>query len=667
MTCSAILKPIVRLLLVMLFLMINPALHAQRSGKEKDVTDTIFIEKGTSLKIYDSTYVFSSDTTMIFHDSVVKQNDELRTYQLSQLLKKKAQISGLTRELYEATFANPNKKPEKDSTKIEKPEKRFEPYEGKVIRKIHYKVLDAIGPTVNDTAYTIDSKLMRWLNNTYTPSKDWVTRDNLLFKEGDRIEPYLMTNSERLLRDLKSFNDARIRVIDTVTETDSVDIVVIVKDIYPYGVRIHSAGTDKYDLELYTVNLLGWGHYFSNTFTGMTKSPWVRYSKLDYEVPNIAGSFIAAEAVIERNDNTKSRELMATRQYLPIQSSWGGLAKAQDKYYELDSVYNYPPVAVDDSGKKFQIHYQELEGVIGYSYASHPNHDEASDYLVLAARYDYMHYYDRPVTSVDTNIRYQHRTDFLGSISFVRNDYYQSKYIYGFGITEDIPYGFNLTLTTGYELAEFFNRPYGGISISAGNYLNKFGYLYVLAEAGTFMEDNELRQGLFNFSTSYFSNLFNLTEKYNTRFLFRSYYSMGFNRYPNEKMYVQNLNQMRGLDLYKFDGNQQLNINTGVVTYTPWSIYGFQFALELFWEASLAGPAQRPIYDNKLYSGIGLGVLIKNENLVFQTLEIRLSWYPNPDDGNNFTTKMDMRPTGKFQSFEATKPRIIPYDYYYDF
>jgi hypothetical protein len=287
--------------------------------------------------------------------------------------------------------------------------------------------------------------------------------------------------------------------------------------------------------------------------------------------------------------------------------------------------------------------------------------------LVLAARYDYMHYYDRPVTSVDTNIRYQHRTDFLGSISFVRNDYYQSKYIYGFGITEDIPYGFNLTLTTGYELAEFFNRPYGGISISAGNYLNKFGYLYVLAEAGTFMEDNELRQGLFNFSTSYFSNLFNLTEKYNTRFLFRSYYSMGFNRYPNEKMYVQNLNQMRGLDLYKFDGNQQLNINTGVVTYTPWSIYGFQFALELFWEASLAGPAQRPIYDNKLYSGIGLGVLIKNENLVFQTLEIRLSWYPNPDDGNNFTTKMDMRPTGKFQSFEATKPRIIPYDYYYDF
>ena len=667
MTCSAILKPVAKLLLLMLFLAMIPTLHAQQKDRAANVMDTIFIEKGVRLKIYDSTYVFNSDTTMIFHDSVVRQNDELKTYQLRQTLKKKAQGSRLAKELYDATFSNANKKPEKDSAKIEKPEKRFEPYEGKVIRKIHYKVLDAIGPTVIDTAFSTDSKFMRWLNNTYPPTREYVIRNSLLFKQGDRIEPYLMTNSERLLRDQKSLNDARIRIIDTGVESDSVDIVVIVKDIYPFGAKIHSAGIDKYDLELYTVNFMGWGHFFSNTFTAMAKPPWVRYSKLDYEAPNIAGSFIDVEAVIERNDDNKSKRLTAIRQYLPIQSSWGGLAKAEDKYYEIDSVYNYPPVAVDDSSKKYQIHYQELEGVIGYSYASQPNPDEASDYLVLAARYDYLHYYDRPTTTVDTNIRYQHRTDFLGSISFVRNDYYQSKYIYGFGITEDIPYGLNLTLTAGYELAEFFNRPYGGISISAGNYLDKFGYLYILAEAGTFMESYELRQGLFNFSTRYFSNRFALKGKYNSRFLFRSSYSIGFNRYFNEKMYVQNLNQMRGLDLYKFDGNQQLNINTGVITYTPWSIYGFQFALELFWEASLAGPAQRPIYDNKLYSGIGLGVLIKNENLVFQTLEIKLSWYPNPDDGNSFVTKTDSRPTGKFQSFEATKPRIIPYDYYYDF
>lgn len=665
---SAYLKPTAPLLLLMLFLFIFSTLHAQQHDVKVEVTDTIFFEKGTQIKIYDSTYFFPNDTTLIFEDSVIRQNDELKTYQLRQKLKKKTEDSRLMRELYSATFTNRKKKPDSDSTAIEKPEKRFEPYQGKIIRHIRYKVLDAVGPTVNDTAFDTESKFFRWLNNTYPPTKDYVIRQNLLFKEGDRIEPFRMTNSERLLRDLRSLNDARIRVTDSVAGTDSVDVVVIVKDIYPFGAKFQSAGIDKYDVELYTVNFLGWGHYFSNTVTLMpVTSPYIRYSKFDYEVPNIGGSFIAAEATLERNDNTQLQKLQATRNYLPIQSSWGGLAKAENKYYKLDSVYNYPPAASIDTSKLYQIHYVELEGVAGYSYATQPNPDENSEYLVLAARYEHLHYYDRPITRVDTNIRYQHRADFLGSISFVRNNYYQSKYIYGFGITEDIPYGFNLTLTAGYELAEFFNRPYGGISVSAGNYLKNFGYLYMLAEAGTFVDEHQLKQGLFNFSTHYFSNLFNFTEKYKTRFQFRSYYSIGLNRYPNEKMYVQNINQMSGLDLYKFDGNQQLSINTGMVTYTPWKIYGFQFAMVLFWEASLVGPADRPIYNNQLYSGIGTGILIKNENLVFQTLEIKFTWFPNPADGNAFMAKTNSRPRGEFQSFEASKPHIISYDYYYDF
>ncbi|HZK07112.1 MAG TPA: hypothetical protein VFC92_02830 [Bacteroidales bacterium] len=666
MTCSAFLKPSVKLLQLMLFLMLFSSLHAQQ--KNRSVTDTIFIEKGTRIKIYDSTYTFKNDTTLIFNDSVIRQNDELRTYRLRRMLKEKTQGSRLTRELYAATFANPHKEPKEDTAAIEKPEKRFEPYEGKVIRNIRYLVLDAIGPTVMDTAYQTESKFFRWLNKTYPATRNYVIRDNLLFGEGDRIEPYLMSNSERLLRELRSLNDARIRVVDNVAGSDSVDVVVIVKDIYPYGASFRSSGIDKYKIDLYTVNLMGWGHFFTNTFTLMpVKSPYVRYSYLGYEVPNIGGSFIAAQAMIDRDENTELRRLQATRKYVPTKSSWGGLAKVEDKYYRLDSKYSYPPDAEDDSGKIYQIHYHNIEGVAGYSFASHPNPAEAAEYLVLAARYNYLHYLLRPTTRRDTNIRYQHRADFLGSISFVRNDYYQSKYIYGFGITEDIPYGFNLTLTAGYELAEFFNRPYGGISLSAGDYLDKFGYLYMLAEAGAFIDDHQLRQGLFNFSTHYFSNRFKFSEKYNTRLQFRMYYSAGINRYRNEKMYVQNLNQMGGLKLYKFDGNQQLNITTGMVTYTPWIIYGFQFALELFYEASLAGPANRPIYNNKLYSGIGVGVLIKNENLVFQTLEIKLSWFPHPADGNAFMAQTNSRPRGEFQSFEATKPHIIPYDFYYDF
>ncbi len=632
-------------------------------------SDTVFIKKDTRLIISDSLYVFNSDTTIIFPDSIIRQNPELKTYILYLELEKKSQKSFVTRELYKAAFTSHHDILTNDTIDLQKSEKRFTPWNGKVIRKIYYKVLQAIGSNVTDTSSHHNTKFFDWLNNSYPSTRTFVIKNNLLFHQGDRIVPMELSNSERILREQRSIKDARISISELQHTSDSVDLIVVVKDVYPFGVAFKNTGLDKYEINFFTVNFKGWGHYFNNAITiTPTESTFLIYSKFEYIAPNIAGSFIDIAANYESSEHSNLKRIKAIRNYLPLKSSMGGIAKIERNRYHLGIAYDYPPQVAFDSSELIPVGFLEKEAVVGYSIITTNQLNNPSTYVVIAGSYLGKNFFDRPTTSIDTNIRYQNRTDFLASFSFLRNNYYQTRYINSFGITEDVPYGLNLTLTGGYELGELFNRPYGGASFSAGNFITNIGYFYMNCQAGSFLMDNELKQGLFSFETMYFTNLFKIKERYKSRISFWSYYAVGLNRYNNEKMFVLNLYRSQRYDLYKFEGNQQLNLSTGITTFTPWYLYGFQFAYELFFETTLVGQSNKSVFKNRLYSGIGLGMKIKNESLVFETIDIRFVYFPVVEFGeSHFGFWISIKPTNVFNDFEAEKPKIIPYELYYNF
>jgi hypothetical protein len=66
---------------------------------------------------------------------------------------------------------------------------------------------------------------------------------------------------------------------------------------------------------------------------------------------------------------------------------------------------------------------------------------------------------------------------------------------------------------------------------------------------------------------------------------------------------------------------------------------------------------------SKLYSQIGIGVLIKNENLVFNTFQISISFYPLiPGIGRGIFKMNSIRTTDfGFRDFEIEKPGRILY------
>jgi hypothetical protein len=75
----------------------------------------------------------------------------------------------------------------------------------------------------------------------------------------------------------------------------------------------------------------------------------------------------------------------------------------------------------------------------------------------------------------------------------------------------------------------------------------------------------------------------------------------------------------------------------------------------------MLGNAAEGFKNSKVYSQIGLGVLIKNENLVFNSFQISISFYPLiPGIGQDVLKMNSFRTTDfGFRDFEIEKPSKV--------
>ncbi|MFC2104806.1 hypothetical protein ACFLS4_05595 [Bacteroidota bacterium] len=109
-------------------------------------------------------------------------------------------------------------------------------------------------------------------------------------------------------------------------------------------------------------------------------------------------------------------------------------------------------------------------------------------------------------------------------------------------------------------------------------------------------------------------------------------------------------------------GLQKLSMRAELVTFTNLRIYNFRFLFFGFGDLGLIGPENKSVFRNKLYSGIGLGLRIRNENLVFKTFQIRFAYYPSvPNDIEQFYWLISGESAHKPQNFEPAAPYIVKY------
>jgi len=272
--------------------------------------------------------------------------------------------------------------------------------------------------------------------------------------------------------------------------------------------------------------------------------------------------------------------------------------------------------------------------------------------------------YDRPFILPDTYYDLSKYRIYLASIAFSVQKYYKTNLLYSYGRTEDIPTGGLLRLTMGREFNEFNSfrkRTYLGAEIAFGKSEKNLGYFYTSAGLATFIDGKQSRQGLLSFRLNYFSNLVSFRTSKIRNFVSFDY-TRGIDRNSDEFLFYDKRNGFSGIKNDSIRGKQRLAVSLESVLFSPLNVYGFRFAFFGFADLSFLSGSNEVFGSGYSLSGIGVGIRIRNDNLIFNTFQLRLGFFPYPPSYsriNNFTVSGEqlLKPS----NFETGPPSVLPY------
>ena len=572
----------------------------------------------------DSIFFIPKDTVLFIPQNAIFQIDK-ETYEKSvnfyDSLKVKAAKRNFTKKLYELLIVSSDQSEESAPLK-QKSENPFVQYQGKRIRKIILYKTEVFGLTLFDTTRLASTWIEKILNRIHINTNDRIIRKNLLINEGDTINPFTLSDNERIIRELSFIDDARIRVIPV--EPGIVDIHVITKDVFSLGFGVEFNDINEGTVEIFNRNIFGTGYEVqANMLFDYDTVPSWGYEGI-YMIDNIEGTFINAKVNYKNAFETENYGLDLSRRFVTPYTKYAGGIKLSgtSTLAQQDTLPALVPL---------KFNYQDYW--IGRSFLLNPT---SRSRLVISGRYVSKYIIKRPEIGENTKYKYRDSVLYLGSIAFSRQNYYKTNLIYNFGRTEDIPYGTLVEFTSGYEDYELFNRIYTGLRISHGNYFQKIGFLHSGFHIAGYIRNKAYQQGMIKVKTNYFTNIFTI-RNYQLRQFINLDYTIGIRRFENELISISNKNGIRGLKSDSLAGTHRLTLNLETVAFSPIYIYGFRCTFFGYTDIGFIGSNKRNIFTNQMYSGIGLGVRIRNKNLVFKTFQIRFAYYPvlPPDYSKN--------------------------------
>lgn len=630
-------------IIVALIFLCNNAFSQRQSQN-----DTIIkISPGTFIQIRDSISFFSKDTILILPSSIipVPASKKEKTLVFFDSLKSKASKNSLTKKLYDFVIVSPDTIQNKRITGNS--EAGYVSYSGKRIRKIDIKRLNVFGVDINNPASVNDKKADNILNKTHVNTNEKIIRKNLLFSAGDTISPLTLSDNERLLRHLPYINDARIIVVPVSEE--EVDIVVLTKDIYSLGADYSYKGLKKGSASLFDKNIFGMGHEFGLEVPFDASKPDSPGFGVHYTVDNIGKSFSNLNLYYLDGLGDKTYGFDLSRKLISSTTKYTGGISVRQMYttVDLDTLVVPEPLKYN-----LQDYWLSRSFLINR---------ESVSRIIIGARYTNNNVFDRPFIIPESNYSLQKYRIFLGSAAFSIQKYYKTNLIYGYGRTEDIPYGGLLKITAGREINEFKKRTYLGGEVSVGQSSKELGYFYATAGIATYFRSGQTEQGILSLQMKYFSNLIALGNNMIRNFVYLDY-TRGFDRYIDEHLAFNNDNGFSGFKNDSVNGKQRLSVSLESVFFSPVNLYGFRFAFFGFTDISVLSGTNEIIGKGSFLSGIGLGIRIRNDNLVFNTFQIRLGFFPNPPlySRINYITvsgEQLLRP----DNFNSGPPSIIPY------
>lgn len=561
-------------------------------------------------------------------------------------LKKKASRNLLTKKIYDIVVINTGSFSKKDNRGTS--EEAYTGFSGKRIRKIEIRRLNVFGADINNPDAYNPEKSQNLLNKTHINTSERIIRKNLLFSEGDTLSAIALSDNERILRGLSFIDDARINVVPV--SGDEVDIIVITKDVYSLGGSYEPAsGLKKGTISVFEKNVLGMGHGLGISMPFDTNVPDSPGFGFNYIIDNIARSFINMKLFYNEGLGQKFYGIDISRILVSSATKYAGGISIRHMDEKVD-------IKTPDMPEPFRYNLQDY-----WLARSFLLNKEDVKRIIIASRYTNNNVFDRPFILPDSYHYLQKYRIILSSIAFSVQKYYKANLIYGYGRTEDIPYGGLLKVTVGREINEFKKRNYAGSEISYSSLIRNFGYLHASAGLASYITDHHTEQGILSVRLKYFSNLLPVGRNMIRTFI-RADYTRGFDRNIEEHLNYFSDNGFSGFRNDSVSGLQRMTLNFESVVFSQTNHYGFRFAFFGFADFSALSGTNQILGNGTILSGLGLGIRIRNDNLVFNTFQIRLGFFPDAPSYSriNYIT-VSGEQLLKPENFESGPPSMIPF------
>jgi hypothetical protein len=559
--------------------------------------------------------------------------------------------SKLTRFLYRQLYSPDATETREIKESVKPKQKSYSDFNGKPIRVIHIEILDPFKISNSETSGSLKRFVLKTGNNLHLKTRQNTIRNLLLFKQNQLFDSLLVKESERLLRSLDYISNVSFYIFESTESNDSLDILISATDNWSF-IPAMTVSRKLFRVEITEDNFLGLGHVFRNAYSSDKTTDHQAFIT-SYDIPNVFNKYIALSLRFgEDQFGNITKSVSIHRPFYSVYTKWAGGMNVGQHFFK-DSIFESDSIQMLQS---FKYNTQDLWA--GYAFQLFKGNTEnlRSTSFVSALRYLRIRYLETPLEIDDKQQLFTNEDFYLLSFGVSTRKFIQDKFIFEFGIPEDVPIGKVLSLTGGYQIKNNNERLYLSSQISIGNYY-PWGYFNGNIQYGTFFRSAKAEQGTLKVGINYFTGLFDIGN-WKFRQFVKAQTTFGLKRILNEKL---TLNEGFGIDGFystMLKGTNRILLTLQTQSYAPWNYIGFYFGPYISCSFGMLGDSENGFKNSNVYSYLSLGVLIKNVTLAISTLQISVGFYPIiPGVGNNVFKFNSFKTTDfGFQDYEIGKP-----------
>lgn len=498
----------------------------------------------------------------------------------------------------------------------------FKKFEKKIVRKIYVRQI-GFEKSVYDSGATVKKAVTKLANALHETTHENILRNHVFIRAGEPLNPYLFADNERYLRDRNFLLDSRLVVIPVGTDNDSVDVMLVTRDVFSLGARI-GGSVSAPSFGVFDKNIMGRAQLLDVSWLiNPDRNPWVGYS-IKYGKSSLWGSLVDAEISFTQlnkgisygDENEYATYVRFNR---PLVSSFsrfaGGLEISRNwsvnNFKKPDTIFN-------------SYSYKVLDVWAGYNLGIRKNFNRQFRYFLAVRNFSGGYQQSDEELEDPTAIPNSSTIQaFLGEVTVYKQQFYKTRYIYGFGRTEDIPYGFSMAAMGAYVDLYNLRRPYAALKFAYSLPSNNGNFLFLDLKGGGFYRDSAFEDIIINAQVNYLTQAYTIGDS-----KLRALVTIGNVRLINNQ--VNELITANRVDLQRVSlsmpaGQNKTTLNAEVVLYTKFEILGIRFA-------PIAGASYVLMNCNTCINRqvnaaiIYAGFRARNENLIFGTIEVKAAY-----------------------------------------